>query len=395
MKRRFNLFTLIAAMMLTAAVTFVAVSTFSGAHLDPELKKEVNLYAELRQIIDDIYIGEYDSQQVSDAVMDAAVAAIGDRWSYYMTAEEYEEYKLSQQNKYAGIGVTVESAETGGLLIKAVQAGTPAENAGLQAGETIIAVDGTDITGMTISEAKELIKARTGESFGIRVRSVEGTERDVTLNCEIIYKTPVSYELLENSVGLITIENFEAGVCDDFMAAVEDLQAQGAESLIFDVRNNPGGLVSELTAMLDYLLPEGEIFISVDKSGGERVETSGPSCVEMPMAVLVNENSYSAAEFFAAALREYDWATVVGWQTTGKGRSQITRLLSDGSALHISTRKYMTPGRVDLSETGGLTPDVEVEISEEDFALLYYDQLSREDDEQLQAAVTAVALRGY
>jgi carboxyl-terminal processing protease len=200
----------------------------------------------------------------------------------------------------------------------------------------------------------------------------------------------VSYELLDSGVGLITIENFDSGVCDDFIAAVEDLQSQGAVGLIFDVRNDPGGLVSELTAMLDYLLPEGEIFVSVSKDGTEKVEKSGASCVEMPMAVLVNQNSYSAAEFFAAALREYDWATVVGQQTTGKGRSQITKLLSDGSALHISTKKYMTPNRVDLSEVGGITPDIEIEISDEDFTLLYYDQLAREDDEQLQAAVSAV-----
>jgi carboxyl-terminal processing protease len=142
--------------------------------------------------------------------------------------------------------------------------------------------------------------------------------------------------------------------------------------------------------MLDYLLPEGEIFVSVSKDGTEKVETSDASCVEMPMAVLVNQNSYSAAEFFAAALREYDWATVVGQQTTGKGRSQITKRLSDGSALHISTKKYMTPSRVDLSEVGGITPDIEIEISDEDFTSLYYDQLSHEDDEQLQAAVNAV-----
>lgn len=145
------------------------------------------------------------------------------------------------------------------------------------------------------------------------------------------------------------------------------------------MRSNPGGLVSELTALLDYLLPSGTIFISVDKDGNETATESDSVCLDMPMAVLVNEYSYSAAEFFAAALQEYNWADIIGAQTTGKSRSQQTIELSDGSAIHVSTARYLTPMRVDLAEQGGIVPDQIV-------------ALTSKGDAQRDAALAAVQL---
>ena len=145
------------------------------------------------------------------------------------------------------------------------------------------------------------------------------------------------------------------------------------------MRNNPGGKLSELITLLDHILPEGDLFVGVDRSGKETVTKSDNVCVKVPMSVIVNANTYSAAEFFAAALREYDWATIVGENTTGKGRSQTTELLSDGSAVHISSNKYLTPQRVDLSEQGGLIPDQTVTPGDDP-----------EVDQQLNAAISAV-----
>ena len=139
--------------------------------------------------------------------------------------------------------------------------------------------------------------------------------------------------------------------------------------MVVDLRSNGGGYVSELTSLLDTLLPKGEIFVSVDDKGKEKVTESDANCVELPMAVLVNAGSYSAAEYFAAVLREYDVAAVVGEATTGKGRSQINVPLLDGSAVHVSSKRYLTPARVDLSETGGIVPDVALELGENDAQL--------------------------
>ena len=170
------------------------------------------------------------------------------------------------------------------------------------------------------------------------------------------------------------------------IAFVKDLIGQGAEALLFDVRFNPGGYADELVKVLDYLLPEGDLFRSVDYAGREEVDTSDASCVELPMAVLVNEDSYSAAEFFAAALQEYEWATIVGSQTYGKGNFQTAFYLSDGSMVNLSIGKYYTPGGKSLSETG-VTPDVVVDLDDEQYALLYYNALEQADDPQFQAAI--------
>ena len=219
---------------------------------------------------------------------------------------------------------------------------------------------------MTLSEMQELIRSKLNKDFPMVVSDKKGNEVSVTVACEIIYKDPVSSRMLDGNIGYIKIANFEAGSSEGTINAIERLVAEGATSFIFDVRNNPGGLLSELVSLLDYLLPDGDIFISVDKQGNETVKTSDKICLSSKMAVLVNANTYSAAEFFAAALQEYDWATIVGEHTTGKARSQITLELSNGGAVHISTHKYLTPDRVDLSEVGGIKPDIEAVNTNED-----------------------------
>ncbi|NLA85832.1 MAG: S41 family peptidase, partial [Clostridiales bacterium] len=192
---------------------------------------------------------------------------------------------------------------------------------------------------------------------------------------------------LKGAVGYIQIKNFDGSAASEFITAADDLVEQGAASFIFDVRNNGGGRVSELKRMLDYLLPDGEIFVAVDKSGTESVLHSDPENVKLPSVVLANAYSFSAAEYFAACLSEYDYAAVVGQQTTGKHRSQVTLRLPDGGALHISSGEYLTPKRVSLTEQGGLTPDYEIAMSDEDNALLYSGQLDTSKGGQLQKAI--------
>ena len=317
----------------------------------------------VQSIISGSYVGETDWTAVADGAAEGMIDALGDRWSYYMTAEEYESYKQFSTNTASGIGVTVSADEnSGGFLIESVVEDSPAERAGAQTGQIIISAAGEDVRGMKTTELRSIIAAQEGE-FLLTVLNPDGSEMTLTVSTDVIYTNPVAYELLDGDIGYVRIKNFELGAAENAEKSIEALTAGGARSLIFDVRSNPGGRLDELIELLDYILPEGDIFVSIGRGGDEKVYTSDESCISLPMAVLINADSYSAAEFFAAALSEYDAAVTVGEPSTGKGRSQVTYELPDGSAVHISTRRYLTPNRVDLSEAGGLVPDIEIELS--------------------------------
>ena len=193
----------------------------------------------------------------------------------------------------------------------------------------------------------------------------------------------------EDQIGLVTIYNFDTRCEQETIAAIEELLKQDAKALIFDVRNNPGGYKDELVKILDYLLPEGPLFRSEDYQGKVLVDESDAKYLDIPMAVLVNGDSYSAAEFFAAALDEYDAAITVGEQTCGKGYFQSSFKLDDGSAVAISIGKYTTPNGVSLADVG-ITPEVCVEVDEETAFLIYAGTLDPAEDPQIQAAVTAL-----
>ena len=370
---------LILACVLCVGVTYgLTVQRERGRIGSEENYSQAMKYLEIKNVIDEKYVGTVNEENVSAAAFDAMVSALGDQWSYYMSPSEYSAYKLYSANQYVGLGVQVDKdAETGGLKITGVNSGTPADNAGLEAGDIILAVAGTDITGMTVGDARSFISSNLGESVKLKIRDKDGNESELSVNCELIYTSPVTYRMLSGSIGYVQILNFDSGAADAAIKAIETLLGQGALGFVFDVRTNPGGLLSELTTLLDYLLPSGNIFISVDKAGNQTPTKSDSVCLDMPMAVLVNADTYSAAEFFAAALQDYNWAEIVGERTTGKSRSQQTIELSDGSAVHLSTARYLTPAGIDLAEQGGLIPDQEV-------------ALTATGDSQLNAALSAV-----
>ena len=364
----------LAVAIVTAILTYVAAI---GGFGSKQYLDDARRYIEIEKIIDDNYIGDADYNELYNAAAAAMVKSIGDKWSYFMNAEEYEAYKLSSSNEYSGIGVSVKVNSSGEFEVFSVEESSPAANAGIAVGDIITAIDGEDVSDKTLEDVSLLIRSKVNKDFPMTLES-GGDTKTVTVACEIIYKNPVSSRLLDGNIGYIKISNFEAGSSENTKKAIEQLLQTGATSFIFDVRINPGGLLTELVDLLDYILPEGDLFISVDKSGKETVQTSDKVSLKNKMIVLVNGNSYSAAEFFAAALQEYNWATVVGEQTTGKARSQITLELSDGSAVHISTHKYLTPNRVDLAEAGGVTPDIAVAQDDE------------KTDKQLETAINAL-----
>lgn len=344
---------------------------------------------QLEGLIEERFIGEADLTQLEDAAARAMVTATGDRWSYYISAADYESYTEQMANAYVGIGVTIQAQEDeSGFLIVGVTPGGPALEAGVQAGDLLVQVDGTDVRGMSTSEVRDLVKGKEGTTVSLSLLRL-GDLVELMVERRTVKNAVATYEMLPGKVGLVTIRNFDSRCAEETIAAIENLLAEGAEKLIFDVRGNPGGYASELVEVLDYLLPEGEVFHTVDYAGKESIDYSDEKCLEMPMAVLVNGSSYSAAEFFAAALREYEVATIVGEQTLGKGYFQTTMRLNDGSAVALSIGKYFTPKGENLANVG-IKPDVEVPVDEETATAIYYDTLPKNEDPQILAALEAL-----
>ncbi|MBO5953540.1 MAG: PDZ domain-containing protein [Oscillospiraceae bacterium] len=345
---------------------------------------------QLENLILDRYIGEAERDAMEDAAAEAMVNAIGDRWSFYMTAAEYQDYQEQMANAYVGVGVTISVREDGhGFDVMQVTKNGPAQEAGVQAGDIITGIDGKVVSQIGTDAAREMIRGEAGTQVKLTVVRGEDTHT-LTVTRRSIQMPVATATLLPDRIGLVTIENFDSRCAEETTAAIEDLRKQGAEALIFDVRYNPGGYVDELVKVLDYLLPEGDLFRSEDYKGRTEVRKSDADHLDMPMAVLVNGSSYSAAEFFAAALKEYDAAMIVGEPTTGKGYFQQTYRLSDGSAVNLSVGKYYTPKGVSLADVGGLIPDMGEKLNEEMDAKLYADILDPAEDPHIQAAANAL-----
>ena len=349
---------------------------------------ETSKLDQVQAMIEERYIGEADVTAMEDAAAAAMVAAIGDRWSGYIPAAEYQDYLDRSRNSYVGVGMTIRALEDGFEVIQVEPTG-PAAEAGVQAGDVVVAVFGQPVAGMTASDLSAQVKGEAGTTVELTFARGE-EELTFTIERREIQTTVAEGEMLEGGIGLVTIHNFDARCADETIAAIEDLLDQGAEKLIFDVRGNPGGYADELVEVLDYLLPEGPLFRSEYYTGKVKVDESDADCLDIPMAVLMNGDSYSAAEFFAAALEEYEAAITVGQPTTGKGYFQTTTRLGDGSALRLSVGKYTTPNGVSLAEVGGLVPNIQVDVDEETYMLILAGTLEPENDPQIQAALEAL-----
>lgn len=315
---------------------------------------EAKRYIEIKDVVDEQYIDEVSRQTLGDYAAAAMVSGLADKWSYYMSADEYKTYQLNSANEYSGIGMSIMKQDDGSFQVVSVNADSPAGLAGLGAGDVITAVDGEDITSMSLDEARKLIRSKMNGKFTLGL----GRKNSIEVDCSSVYQSAVNYRIEKTEAGYIQILNFEAGSGDDAIAAVEDLLNQGAVALCIDLRGNPGGLDTECAKFLDYLLPNGTLFIETDKQGNEKVTTSDGMCIQLPMCVLVNAETFGEAEVCAAVLQEYQWATVLGEATTGKTRTQETIPLEGGSALRLSTGTYLTGNRTDISAKGGVVPDL-------------------------------------
>ena len=375
-------------MKLLSYILVAAVASAATFFLTEEVPTMNSMkLAQLEALITEKFIGEVDETAIGDAAAVGMVSALDDRWSYYLSAAEYGDYLDRMDNSYVGVGITIQVAEDySGFNILQVSTGGPAEEAGLLPGDKLVGVEGQNVAGWSSTDVATLVKGEEHTYVSMTVLRA-GEEKTFSVERRRVQTPVAEAQLLNGHIGYVTIVNFDNRCADETVAAIEDMLAQGADMLLFDVRHNPGGYADELVKVLDYLLPEGELFRTVDYAGKEEVDMSDANCLELPMAVLVNGDSYSAAEFFAAALREYGVATVVGNQTVGKGYFQRTYQLLDGSAVGISVGKYFTPNGISLAEVGGITPDVEVEVTEEEAFGIYAGTLDPMDDPQVLAAI--------
>lgn len=368
--------------VLTAAVAS-ALTLAVVIRLTPN---QITKLEQLEALIQQRFIGQWDAKAMEDGAAKGMISALGDRWTYYIPADEYAAYEEQMENAYVGVGITIAKQEEDGYIqIVSVIPGASAQEAGMQVGDWITAIEGQSTRDMTPTGAKNIVRGEEGTNVVFELlRGEEALTLSVTRRQ---IQTPVATsELLEGHIGLITIHNFDTRCAEESIAAIEALREQGAAELIFDVRGNPGGYAYELVELLDYLLPEGDLFRSVDYQGCESVDTSDAAFLDMPMAVLCDGNSYSAAEFFAAAIQEYGAGTIVGTPTCGKGYFQNTFRLVDGSAVALSVGKYFTPKGNSLIGVG-IQPDLLVEVDEETVSALHYGTLAHEDDPQLQSAL--------
>lgn len=311
-------------------------------------------------VLESFYFGDVDDETAKDNIYKAYLSSYGDKYTMYYTADEYKALKESTNGKFYGIGAVCQLSGEGGVLLVDVYDNGAGYQAGLRSGDRVVNVDGRDITGMELSSAVALIKGDKGTSVTLEV--IRGTER-LTFSAvrDAVEAKTVSYTLLDNNIGYLSISQFEEVTTKQFKAAVEDLQSQGMKGLVIDIRNNPGGLLDTVVGMLKYMLPDGLIVYTEDKQGN-RKEYKGQDNDEfnLPLAVIVNGNSASASEIFAGAIQDYGKGTIIGTQTYGKGIVQTVKPLTDGSAIKFTIAKYFTPKGQDIHGKG-VTPDRVVE----------------------------------
>ena len=339
----------------------------------------------LEKMIDQDYLGEKDEDQLAEGMYAGLIYGLGDVYSRYYTAEEYEQETSSTDGSYVGIGISMEANKEGGVKIAECYEGGPGELAGLEEGDVISAIDGEDITEMDTSEVAGLIRDSGKDQVTLTIhREDEEEPIEITVEIRDVELHSVFGEMLDDETGYIRISEFTGVTPDQYLETFQSLEDQGMQKLVIDLRDNPGGLLDSVCSILNHVLPEGLIVYTEDKYGNRTEETSnGKDPLEIPLAVLVNENSASASEIFAGAVKDYGIGTIVGTTTYGKGVVQSVRQLADGSAVKLTVSNYFTPKGNNINKVG-IQPNVEVKLSTE---LLNKKEITHEEDNQLQEAL--------
>lgn len=352
-------------------------------------KATVNKIEELMTYVDVYYNDEYDEEDIRDYIYKGTLSGLGDPYSVYYTADEYKELQLSTSGNYCGIGALLaQDAKTMRVTVSKVYAGTPAEEAGVKDGDEIVKVEQYEATSMELSSLVKMIRGEDGTTVHLQIyRESTGETLELDVGRRDMDLPSVESQMLEGGIGYIQITEFQSKTAEQFQEALKELQKQDMQGLIVDVRNNPGGLITSVVDILDQILPEGTVVYTEDKYGKRDTYTSDKVCLECPIAVLVDGNSASASEILAGAIKDYQYGTLIGTKTFGKGIVQTIYPLGDGSAIKITTAKYYTPDGNYIHEVG-IEPDIELDYEYQGEDVKSYDM---KYDNQVQKAVEVLS----
>ena len=342
----------------------------------------------LEKLIDQEYLGDVDKDEMAEGVYAGLIYGLGDVYSRYYTADEYAQETASTDGAYAGIGVSIQKNKNGGVQIAECYEGGPGAEAGLQTGDVITAINDTDVTDMELADVVSIIRENKDKTIVLTVfRENEEKSREISVDVTDVELPSVFGEMLDKKTGYIQITQFTGVTPQQYKDMFAELKDKGMERLVIDLRDNPGGLLTSVCDILREILPEGLIVYTEDKDGNREEETcDGKNKLDMPLAVLVNENSASASEIFAGAVQDHGVGTIVGTTTYGKGVVQELRQLSDGSAVKLTVSNYYTPNGNSINKVG-IKPDVEVKLAS---VLLNKDEITHEEDNQLQEALNVI-----
>lgn len=339
----------------------------------------------LNSLIDRFYIGDVDETDLSEGVYKGYIEGLGDPYSVYYDEEETKQMSESLSGEFGGVGALMsQDRETGVITVLQVYDGSPAQEAGMRDGDTLYKVEGEEVTGEDLSDVVSKVKGEKGTQVTLTVlRADTGEEEELTITRDTIEAQTVSCEMKEGNVGYIRITEFDTVTYEQYKEALEDLEDQGMERLIVDLRSNPGGNLDTVCDILDLMLPEGLIVYTEDKNGEREEYTSDEeNQFDKPLVVMMNGYSASASEIFAGAIQDYGLGQIVGTQSYGKGVVQSVFDLQDGTSVKLTIAEYFTPNGRSI-DGEGITPDVEVEYQ--------YDENNPDADNQLEKAMEVVA----
>ena len=397
-KKKFKIYKIIMLLFLVAFITFLFTSIgmyqyFTGKNVIN--KSQIISFSEnssidktlvkYKKIIDQYYLGEVDENKLEQGAIKGYIEGLDDPYTEYISKEDMKEYMENTMGNFVGIGIyMVKNTDSNKIQVLAPIKNTPAEKAGILPGDLIVSVDGVQYTAEEMSIASAKIKGEEGTS--VKLEILRDTE---TLNFEIkregIKVNPVEGKVIEKNIGYIEFSSFDEGTAEDFKSKYEELQKQGIQSLIIDLRNNGGGIVDEALKIADFIIEKNSIILyEVDKNDNEKVKKSTDNpIVNVPIVVLTNGNTASASEILAGALKDLEKAKLVGTKTYGKGVIQQIMTLGDGSGLKITTEKYLTPNRTEINKVG-IEPDEVVELPD---TLKNKIIVEEKDDTQKQKAI--------
>ena len=372
----------------------LCIGTAFVAIMSGVFHQEEDILVRARNIITENYVDEltpYQIGQINDAAIAAMVASLGDPYSYYFDMEAYGQFEENNKEEYVGIGVSVSydtAAKT--LSVTAPTAGGPADKAGIIPQDLIVGVDDLTLENDGYNAIINHIKGgKEGETVKIHIlRNGENLTFDVVRS--VISLDTITFKMLDDNMAYIKISEFQHNSVEDFKAALNDTKANGAKGLIIDLRSNPGGYANSVIEMTDMLLPEGTIAYLEDNKGNKEYFKSDKDCIGIPMVVLVNEGTASAAELMSGSLQAYELATIVGMKTYGKAVGQAPYMLTENTAIYLTSARYYTP-KGECIDKKGIIPDVEIDLPEE--LKVRLNTLTMDEDVQLQKGIEALAER--